>query len=272
MGYESVKYTWGDSDKSAQRWALLATLLLQLMLLFILFYFGFSTPLPLPGEEGIAVSFGEPTAGGQGGPTAAPAPRRTQTRQQVEPLTQDFEEAPSIPVPKPTHRPKPQEKQETPPEPTKPPVPQVDKDALFPGHAQGNSSQQQGSGLGNAPGQQGAPSSSYTGAAGLGQGQGSKGAGQDAHGISYSLGARGALSLPLPSYPKQKGGKVVVKVWVNRQGRVVRAEAGQPGSTTFDNALLQVARQAALQASFDTDSNAPEQQVGSITYIFQLKQ
>ncbi len=276
MGYEAVRYTWSEHDKSAQRRAALVTVLVQAVLLFVLFYFGFSTPLPLPGEEGIAISFGEPQAGGKGVTLATPTPRpnqaQPQVRRQEAPLTQDFEEAPSIPVPKPKPQPKPKQAAEAPIAPPKSAEPQIDQAALFPGSTQSNGTKQQGSGTGANVGQQGDPTASYTGAGGLGRGQGSKGSGLDAQGISYSLGARGALKLPLPNYPKQKGGKVVVKVWVNRDGRVVRAEAGQPGSTTFDNALLHVAQQAALQASFDTDSNAPEQQVGSITYIFQLKQ
>ena len=65
---------------------------------------------------------------------------------------------------------------------------------------------------------------------------------------------------------------MVVKVWVDRQGRVLRAEAGEKGSTTFDSSLLQAAQTAALRATFDVTADAPDTQMGTITYVFRLKQ
>ncbi|MCF0165501.1 MAG: TonB family protein [Bacteroidales bacterium] len=77
-------------------------------------------------------------------------------------------------------------------------------------------------------------------------------------------------SLPLPNYKMQKAGKVVVKIWVNREGKVTRAVAGAAG-TTADQSLWQAARDAALQAHFNTSATAPESQEGTITYIFKLQ-
>jgi len=91
-------------------------------------------------------------------------------------------------------------------------------------------------------------------------------------GVGYSLSGRNALSLPKPEYPKQKSGNVVVRVSVDRNGNVVTAEPGKPGSTTLDNDLLKAAEKAARMAKFDVKPNAPASQTGTITYIFKLQQ
>lgn len=88
--------------------------------------------------------------------------------------------------------------------------------------------------------------------------------------ISYSLGDRGATALPYPQYDYQGEGKVVVEVTVDQSGRVTNARSGVVGSTTQDEYLLRVAREAALKARFDSRPNTPIQQ-GFITYVFKLK-
>jgi len=89
--------------------------------------------------------------------------------------------------------------------------------------------------------------------------------------ISYDLGGRSAQSLPRPVYDIQVEGKVVVEVTVDRSGTVINAVAGRPGSTTLDATLLRIAREAALKAKFNSSSEAPEIQKGTITYYFRLK-
>jgi TonB family protein len=91
-------------------------------------------------------------------------------------------------------------------------------------------------------------------------------------GVNYSLSGRSALSLPQPEYPKQKSGKVIVRVTVDRNGNVLTAEGGQQGSTTLDNDLINAAEKAAKLAKFDVSPNAPASQTGTITYIFKLQQ
>lgn len=88
--------------------------------------------------------------------------------------------------------------------------------------------------------------------------------------ISFSLGDRGATALPYPQYDYQGEGKVVVEVTVDQSGRVTNARAGVVGSTTQDEYLLRVAREAALKARFDSRPGTPIQK-GTITYIFKLK-
>ena len=63
-------------------------------------------------------------------------------------------------------------------------------------------------------------------------------------------------------------GKVVVTIWVNKQGKVIRALEGAQGTTISDFKLHALARDAALKAVFTPDPNAPETQKGTITYNF----
>ena len=90
-------------------------------------------------------------------------------------------------------------------------------------------------------------------------------------GAGYSLNGRKASSLPLPNYNSQKEGKVVVKIWVNQQGVVTNVSAPEKGSTIYEGALVEKAKQAAKQAKFNADPNASETQVGTITYVFRNK-
>jgi colicin import membrane protein len=97
------------------------------------------------------------------------------------------------------------------------------------------------------------------------------GSGTGTSGISYDLQGRGFQSLPNPRYDYQGEGKVVVEVSVDRSGRVTDATAGAKGSTTLDEYLLTVAKEAALKATFEPKTDAPLKQKGTITYNFILK-
>ncbi len=98
-----------------------------------------------------------------------------------------------------------------------------------------------------------------------------EGSGLGDKGISYDLQGRGFQSLPTPKYEHQAEGRVVVEVSVDRSGRVTAAVAGIKGSTTLDEYLLRVAREAALLARFEPKPDAPLTQKGTITYNFVLR-
>lgn len=89
--------------------------------------------------------------------------------------------------------------------------------------------------------------------------------------VSYELQGRGFQRLPAPKYDYQGEGRVVVEVSVDRSGKVIQAVPGTKGSTTLDEYLLKVAKDAALQAKFETKQDAPAVQKGTITYNFILK-
>ena len=122
-----------------------------------------------------------------------------------------------------------------------------------------------GEGEAGGSGNQGVPTGSVDSKTrGDGSGLGNKG-------ISYALEGRGFRSLPTPKYDYQGEGRVVVEVSVDRSGKVTQAVPGIKGSTTLDEYLLRVAKEAALQARFDPKPDAPVIQKGSITYNFILK-
>lgn len=129
-----------------------------------------------------------------------------------------------------------------------------------------------GEGIAGGSGNQGDPNGSINSKVrGTGGGLGDKGTGTGDKGISYSLQGRGVQALPKPRYDYQKDGIVVVEVSVDRSGKVVAATPGTKGSTTLNEDLLKVAKEAAMKASFEVKQDAPAIQKGTITYNFILK-
>jgi colicin import membrane protein len=98
-----------------------------------------------------------------------------------------------------------------------------------------------------------------------------EGSGLGNQGISYDLGGRKSKTLPNPKYEYNDEGRVVVEVSVDRSGKVILATPGTKGSTTLDEYLLRVAKEAALKTTFESKADAPEVQKGTITYNFKLK-
>ena len=101
-------------------------------------------------------------------------------------------------------------------------------------------------------------------------GQGGSGSGNKGTGPSFSLAGRSAKSLPRPNYPGNDEGTVVVKITVDKNGKVTNAEPGVQGTTIMNQQFWSEAKQAALKASFNIDPNAPAFQQGTITYRFVL--
>ncbi|MBW6461340.1 MAG: hypothetical protein K0B08_12280 [Bacteroidales bacterium] len=252
------------------------TVIFHVILLLLLFFLALRTPLPLPGEEGVLVNLGFDETGMEFNQQTQPAPAvPTPQPQPVTPqveeekyLVQDIEEAPAIVekkvekkkepvkvIPKPVPDPQPV------PEPVEPePQPQVNPKALYPGKSKSTTEGGQ-EGQTGQPGDQGSP----YGTPGVDNYEGTGGAGD---GISYSLGGRGKLSLYKPSYESREQGKVVVTIRVDRQGNVVSAVPGARGTNVSDQRLWEVSKDAALRSTFVPDPNAPDNQVGTITYNF----
>ena len=247
-----------NNEKKDKGIAVAGTIVVHALVVLVLFLMAFRTPLPLPGEEGVEVDLGMMDQGmGNIQPDKpaipqAAAPQPKQAKSEEENLTQNDEEAPAIDQPK-TNKPK----QEKPVE--QPPQPKVNDRALFKG---GNTSQAGGSeGITVQPGDQGKPN----GLAGIKQYEGNGGKG---NGPGYSLGGRGAKSLHRPSDDFSEEGIVVVDIWVNREGKVVRAEVSPKGTTLINSEMRQKAIQSALRSAFASDPDAPEEQKGTITYNF----
>jgi outer membrane biosynthesis protein TonB len=101
-------------------------------------------------------------------------------------------------------------------------------------------------------------------------GAGGSGTGNQGSGISFSLSGRSAISLPKPKYPGDDAGLVIVKVTVDKNGKVTSAEPGARGTTIMNQKFWNEAKQAALKAKFNVSKNAPAFQQGTISYRFVL--
>ena len=267
-----------SQNNHRNRWkAILATVFFHVIILSLLFFLALSTPLPLPGEEGVEVNLGYSDEG-MGTvqpliPSTSPEeadqlpPEQTEAYQPPEEtvseeitekvVTQDTEEAPisetrEEDTGKKTEQEKPEEK----------PQQKVNERALYKGNQDSGTGSQGGSeGITGKPGDQGNPN-------GIPGSLNYEGQGGSGNGTSYSLGGRGALKLQEPEYKSQEQGKVVVTIWVNRDGKVIKAEAGAKGTNISDTKLWELARLAAMQSNFTADPDAPETQTGTITYNF----
>ncbi len=85
--------------------------------------------------------------------------------------------------------------------------------------------------------------------------------------IVYYLENRYHRSLPIPVYLSQGGGKVIVDITVNRQGKVVNATPRKNRSIKDDQVFL-YAKTAAQRTVFNDDPKAPLLQKGTIHYTF----
>lgn len=101
-------------------------------------------------------------------------------------------------------------------------------------------------------------------------GQGGRGSGDQGTGSSFSLSGRSNLKLPKPKYPGNEAGKVVVKITVNKYGKVTAAEPGAQGTSIMNEKFWNEAKSAALKAVFNHDEKASAFQQGTITYHFVL--
>lgn len=264
-----------ENNQKDRFFALIAALGFHLLVFLAFLFLGLSTPLPLPEEEGVLVALGyvdegtgriQPLSSSPPAPRPEPTPPATATEEVV---VQTTEESVAMPDARPDDTPEPET--ESPPaeeipvpeaateEPPQEPVQQVDPRALFPGADQrATARQDQGdtTGEGDRGRREGAVDAQTF--EGLGQ----------SDGIEFTLTGRTANFLPIPDYTTQAQGRVVVAITVDRQGQVVRARAGDRGTTTSDQVLWRLAEEAARRARFDIQANAPEEQSGTITYNF----
>jgi len=261
---------------------IIGTIIFHVIIGAIFMIFGYSTPLPLPDEEGILINFGDSDNGfGQVEPQYSESVQQESAEESQEAveesaptetedgsITQDYEEAPSIKeqgeVKKETEKEteKEAEKEETPEEKVEK---TVNENALFPGrnrNSDDNTSEGETEGQGNQGSTTGSvDSQNHTG-----------GDSRGTSGTEFSLAGRNKESLPDPKYPPgQIEGKVVVEITVDKYGKVTSAAPGVKGSNTLDANLLAAAKKAALKAKFDKKLDAPAYQKGTITYFFKLQ-
>lgn len=251
------------NKKEKRNRGIVITVLFHSFAFLILFLFGFTTPLPLPEEEGITIDFGDSDTGlGEVEPeknTSTVTPVKVQVQVESN-MNQDFEKSATT-VPETAIS---EEVVEEPVEEVEEveEVREVDPMSLYQNTSDKNSNNSDSEGIKGGEGNQGSPdgedTNQYTG-----NGSGNGGPG-------YSLKGRAPKGLPKPVYTSNEQGMVVVKITVDRDGKVIAAVPGVKGSTTMDSALLNAAKQAALSAKFDKKVSAPSRQTGTITYHFVL--
>lgn len=285
---------------SERKKGIIGASIIHIVVLLLMLILGLAVPEPPEMEEGIIVNFGtdetgfgsiEPSPPAIQSETSPPIPEETvPVAQDEEPLlTQNNEEAPEVKKVDPEAEKKRLEQLETErklreqeeaerkrreqeeierkrveaEQKRQTDIMNRTRDALTNARNAGTSSTSEGDAGGQ--GNQGVETGSVdSDVRGDGSGLGNKG-------ISYDLQGRGFRSLPVPKYDYQGEGRVVVEVSVDRTGKVTQAVAGIKGSTTLDEYLLKVSREAALQARFDPKPDAPVIQKGTITYNFILK-
>jgi outer membrane biosynthesis protein TonB len=273
---------------SEQKKGIAGTIIFHLLLVIAFLFLALRTPLPLPGDEGVEIRMGDSDEGTFSeniGQISASTPATTSSSQAEEEIvTQTEEETVAIETSKKPEiqQKKPEEKPvtETKPEPKPEPKPTVDPRALY----TGNNTTTSGGGTGTS-GDYGRPDGTSTmggltgggqgdgQGSGYGDGQGGSGSGSG-QGRDYFLRGREIKSLKKPAYNSGEQGRVVVEIFVDKEGNVTKARAGAKvpdsniGTTTSDPTLWKQAEDAALQSKFSKDDKATEQQRGYIVYNF----
>jgi TonB family protein len=110
------------------------------------------------------------------------------------------------------------------------------------------------------PGDRGVPggtagAANYTGTPGNG------------NGISHNLSRRSIVAFPPPEADFREGGKVVIRITVNRNGTIVNRQV-----VSSSNAELRsIALKKLDKVKFNKSAEAPEEQFGNITFVFKTR-
>ncbi|PIE99336.1 MAG: energy transducer TonB, partial [Polaribacter sp.] len=96
------------------------------------------------------------------------------------------------------------------------------------------------------------------------------GNGGSGSGGNYLLSGRNALSKPTANPNCEEEGTVVVEIYVNKQGKVVKADPCKRGTTNSASCLCEAAKKSALNTKWNPDRDAPTTQKGKIIYRFSL--
>lgn len=86
--------------------------------------------------------------------------------------------------------------------------------------------------------------------------------------VSYDLGGRRCVKLPIPAYKCVGYGKVTVEVFVNQRGEIKEAHIIDVSSSLSETCLPKSALESAKNSRFVPDEKAPPTQKGYIYYTF----
>ena len=248
-------------------YGILATVAFHAIAVVLLFNLCFRTPLPLPGEAGVEVNLGmyAEAMSQQDDMTTSQQVEEIESQQVEESTSEDVEEEilsedeniPSIEEVEET------EEVEEIVEEVVEEKPVVNQRALFQVNKKKQETPSEGS-SNEVVGEQGSPN-------GLKDIERYVGHGGSGDGPSYDLGGRGAKSISSPSKDISEEATIVVDIWVDKEGRVQRAEIGK-GTTTTNSDMRASALQAARNSVFVKDDKAADLQKGTITYNFIIRQ
>lgn len=278
---------WKDKDRIR---GIIVSAIVHIALFLVFLFFGLSYLEPKP-EDGIVINFGNSETGfgdqADGSPQiseSTPPESTPETSESPEEatetptLTQDIIDAPALEEKK-----EKKEKTEKPKEVEKPkkvePTPEeleqkrleAEKEAkrkeMEERFTKVSNSKSGGEGVEKGEGDQGDPNGDPNSQNRTGGNGGNGGGG------NYMLGGRQALSKPRPEYKCDAEGRVVVKIYVDRDGKVTRAIPGEKvpsgsATTTTSSCLFEKAKAAAMRTTWQGDSEAPSEQVGYIIYNF----
>ena len=225
------------------------TLVIMILIVLVLLVAKLTNAIIIPEEqEGISITFGTDKMGmGEINPpkptqtaVAAEQPVEEATKTQETPtqepvLTQDNTEEETVVLPKEEVKKKKETPKETKPNPKKPQKPAASTtDALS--SVLNASTKQPQSGTGNG----------------------------------WGLNGRKYISGEKVYQDCNESGMVVVQIEVDRSGKVVRAKAGEKGTTNKAPCLLDAARKSAMTYRFNADEKAPQTQIGFLSIRFKL--
>lgn len=267
-----------QSEKSRRKKALVGTVVFHVVLLVLFMFTGLSQPDPLPEEIGVEISlanFGDSFTGqGEEEPetvapkTAASAPVQPVVSEtpvksadpQDEVATEsdsDLSVKEKSEEKKKTESPVKEEVKKE--EPT--PKPTVNTKALYPGKKATTENTQTGGSQGDKGGEGNVGS-----AEGKKEGKGVLGGGQG----SWELSGRSLLEGARIDDTDEEG-TVVLNIWVDRYGKVLRTTPNLSLSTTTSQKLFDKAQAAAMKTRYSQKGDAAAEQKGLMTFRFILR-
>lgn len=263
-----------EKNEKDRKKAIIITSVVHGVLLILFIFFGLTYQEPKP-RNGYVINFGN-TENGFGdefdGAVSAkqttPQPpvksEKTESQQETDQTTrtQDFTEAPAVNSES-SKQVESDNTDETKPKDVKP-QPSNDLTKLLENVTDTKGGQGETQGAGDQGRPEGDPAS-------LNQ-SGDGGAGQNGDG-NYRLGNRRVINKGDNTYPCEDEGRVVVKILVDKQGKVIRATPGVKSdngkaSTTTSDCLFDLARSKAMKTLWQADGTAADLEKGYIIYNF----
>ena len=261
------------------------TLVIMVLIVLVLLVAKLTNAIILPDEQdGITITFGTDKMGkGEINPpkpteqTVAEQPTeeapKTETTPVEQPVLTQSNDEETVVIPKEEVKKKKETPKETKPTPKKPQKPAASTtDALSSVLNASTKQPQSGTGNGsqgddNTPGYKGDPkgnpyASSFYGDSSEGSGNGS--------GKGWGLNGRRYISGEKIFQDCNESGMVIVQIELDRSGKVVRAKAGEKGTTNKAPCLLDAARKSAMTYRFNADEKAPQTQIGFLSIRFKL--